>query len=230
MLKPAALLAAVVVGSILCTTTQASVGPQPPLSDALPTDLTATGAFSDPRLEVGGEIGVIVPHRAAPAFASIPHLSLKAPALPRTTVYADFAVGSDLLTSHQERSNAVTWVVPASTHLAAQSAFIRTEVVGPGFLDALAERFDINDDERPWSTTTTVHMLSSTTDFVAPFATLAYEEDSLEEYQRFGLGGGLQLNLDTHTTFGAEAFYFGDRLNDTMSRETRFLAKFEIDF
>jgi len=235
MLKPAAVLAAVVVGSILCTIAQAGVGPQLPFSDSpnspdIPTDLTGTGAFADPRLEVGGEIGVMVPHRAAPAAETVPHLSLKTSGVPRTTVYPDFAVGSDLLTTHREQPNSVTGIVPASTHLATQSAFIRTEVEGLGFLDALAQRFDINDDERPWSTTTTVHMLSSTTDFLAPFATLAYEEDSLEEYQRFGLGGGLQLNLDSHTTFGAEAFYFGDRLNDTMSRETRFLAKFEIDF
>jgi hypothetical protein len=186
----------------------------------------------DPQLEVGGELGVKVLHRPAPApTVTVPELSLKPSPTAHTSVYTEFTVGRlSAAAFTPDRPNNFAWRAPASTHFATESRFLRDEVVGPDLLDSLAERFDVNDDERPWSTTTTVHMLASTKDWLVPFATLAYEEDSLETYDRFGLGGGIQFNLDEHTTFGAEAIYFGDHVNDSLNRETRVLAKFEIDF
>jgi hypothetical protein len=180
-------------------------------------------------MEVGGEIGVLVRHPEVQSHHVVaPTLSLR-PGFAHTTIYTEFTVGR-IGRFHPEQPNTFTWRAPASTNFEAESAFLRTMVVGPDFLDGLAERFDVNDDERPWSTTTTVHMLASTKDFFEPFATFAYEEDSVETYDRLGMGGGLQFRFDDNTTLGAEAIYFSDRVSDALPRETRFLAKFELDF
>ncbi len=231
MRKAARLLAAIVAGTCFAGVATASVGPvltNEPLSD-VPLDLTSAATPIDPRLEVGGEMGVLVRHPDMQAHRVVaPRLSLGA-GFVHTTIYTEFTVGR-VGRFHPEQPNTFTWRSPASTHFEEESAFLRSIVVGPDFLDALAERFDVNDDERPWSTTTTVHVLASTKDWLVPFATLAYELDSVETYDRFGLGGGLEFKFDNNTTLGGEAIYFGDRVDDALPRETRFLAKFEIDF
>jgi hypothetical protein len=236
MQKAAALLAAFLAGTFCYTSARASVGPQiptefSPTSD-LPNEISSAPALSDTRLEVGGEIGLIVPHHPKNDHQLlVPHLTLGPTSSGHTTIYTEFAVGRhDLSPIQPERPNTFAWRAPASTRFAAESTFIRSLVVGQDFLDALCERFDLqDDDERPWSTTTTVHVLSSK-DWIAPFATLAYEEDSLEINDRIGIGGGLQFKFDRNTTLGGEAIYFADHPDDELPRETRFLAKFEIDF
>ncbi|HUO07391.1 MAG TPA: hypothetical protein VM008_03755 [Phycisphaerae bacterium] len=232
MQKAAALLAALVAGTFCYSTARASVGPQIPSSDLL-NDISTAATFADTRLEVGGELGIIVPHQPQTLHQLvIPHLALGPVSAGHTIVYTEFAVGRHGLGPIQpERPNTFSWRAPASTRFAAESSFIRSLVVGQDFFDSFCERFDLqDDDERPWSTTTTVHVLSSTDDWLAPFATLAYEEDSLENNDRIGLGGGLQFRFDRNTTLGGEAIYFADHPNDSLPRETRFLAKFEIDF
>ncbi len=231
MRKAVTLLAALVAGTCFSGLASASVGPS--LSDEapsdLPSELSSVSALVDPRLEVGGEVGILVQHPNVQAHRVVaPTLTLH-PSLAHTIIYTEFTVGH-VGRFHPEQPNTFTWRSPASTHFEAESDFLRSIIVGPDLLDALAERFDVNDDERPWSTTTTVHMLATTKDWLVPFATLAYELDSVETYDRFGLGGGLEFKFNDNTTLGGEAIYFGDRVEDTLPRETRFLAKFEIDF
>jgi hypothetical protein len=227
MRKAGSLLAAIVAGTCFVGFASGSVGPI--LSNESLSDLSSATAPIDPRLEVGGEVGVLVRHPEMEAHRVVaPTLSLH-PGFVHTTIYTEFTVGR-IGRFHPEQPNTFTWRSPASTHFAEESAFLRSIVVGPDFLDALAERFDVADDERPWSTTTTVHVLATTKDWLVPFATLAYELDSVETYDRFGLGGGLEFKFDDNTTLGGEAIYFGDRVDDALPRETRFLAKFEIDF
>ena len=102
-------------------------------------------------------------------------------------------------------------------------------------LDALGELFDIDQSDRPWSSTTTVHLLALGGDVLGrlvPFASVAHEVDSLDAFERIGIGGGAQFRISSHATFNAELLHFGDQsgYNATLSRETRFLARIEIDF
>ncbi|MGN6368728.1 MAG: hypothetical protein ACTHN5_10735 [Phycisphaerae bacterium] len=234
MRKAASFLAAVVAGTCFSTVASASVGPllsnQSPAD--LPSDLSAAAVPIDPQLEVGGEVGILRRHPNLEAHTVVvPTLSLR-PGSGHITIYTEFTVGR-IGQFRPEQPNTFTWRSPASTHFEDESRFLRSVVVGKDFFETLGERFDmLDDDERPWSTTTTVHMLASTKDWLTPFATLAYEEDSLEAEDRFGLGGGIQFNFDRNrnTTFGTEVIYFGDHVNASLPRETRFLAKFEIDF
>jgi hypothetical protein len=120
----------------------------------------------------------------------------------------------------------------ASTPDEAEWRFLRYGVLGPEGLDKFGEMFDVDETERPWSTTTNVHVLAPTHDWFVPFATVAHEVDSLDQFERYGFGGGTLINIDEHTTFGTEILYFGDQsdYNDTLSRETRLIARLQIEF
>jgi hypothetical protein len=144
--------------------------------------------------------------------------------------YPDFAVGENSLKAAHHPSDPMLWTAPPSSRSAEQWEFMQKLVLGPDFWDKVGDMFDVNDDERPWSTTTSVHVLAPTGNPFVPFATVAYEVDSIEVYDRIGLGGGAQISLSKNITLGADLVYFGDRLNETTSQETRAMARLEIQF
>jgi hypothetical protein len=230
MQKWTALLAAVLAASVVSVAAQASVEPistdlQPP---QLPENLSAamlTGG--DPSLRLGTTT-VNLSQSAHQAAAQAPKLSLRP--TPGLIVYHDFLIGHTPLAKFRQRTSDLNWVAPASSNTAKEWAFIRSEVIGPEGLDALSEMFDVDEDERPWSDTTTVHVLAATGGGFVPFVTVAHEVDSLDVYDRYGLGGGAQITVGKNTTLGTELIYFGDRLNNENARETRMMAHLEIQF
>jgi len=143
-----------------------------------------------------------------------------------------FLVGSDSVPYSPEKALDVTSGKVPSTNQADDYRFIRYGVLGPQGLDKLGEMFDLDETERPWSTTTNVHVLAPLEEPVVPFMSVAYETDSLDEYDRFGIGGGAKINFTKDVSFSTEVLYFGDHsdYNETLSRETRMLARLEIEF
>ncbi len=139
--------------------------------------------------------------------------------------YSDFAVGINSLAMLRRYSDPILHIAPPSSRTAEQWNFIQSLVVGPDFWDAVGNMFDVTEDERPWSDTTSVHVLAPTGNPFIPFATVAYEIDSIEVYDRIGLGGGAQIALDKNITLGADLIYFGDRLDETTSHETHAMAR-----
>ncbi len=171
---------------------------------------------------------------ATGTLKSMTHPAAKAPELSlRPTgiiAYTDFTIGRQSLAKLRQRTSDLNWRMPASTNTAKEWAFIRREVIGPEGLDALAEMFDVDEEERPWSDTTTVHVLAPTGNWFVPFATVAHEVDSLDNYDRLGIGGGAQMTIGKDMTVGTELIYFGERLNDANVRETRLLTRLQIQF
>jgi hypothetical protein len=118
--------------------------------------------------------------------------------------------------------------------------FMRRATSSPSALEHLAELFDVQEDDRPWATTTTVHILSSTDaapGTLVPFATLAHEVDINEDFERIGIGAGAMIILGKNANIGAEIIQFGgggntasDRANDLFSTETRFLTRLQLSF
>lgn len=109
---------------------------------------------------------------------------------------------------------------------------LRYSVTGPQGLDALGDMLDMDETERPWSTTTTVHLLAKFGTPVVPFFSVAHEVDALDNFDRFGLGGGMLYQLTPNAAITTEILYFNDQsnYNETLSRETRMMARLEIDF
>jgi hypothetical protein len=124
-----------------------------------------------------------------------------------------------------------------SEDLRDQWNFMRRATSGPSALERLGSLFDVEEDERPWSTVTTVHILTSSHSdpgSLVPFATVAHEVDVNEDMSRIGIGAGAMLILSKHATLGAEVVHFGDSgdhaANDSFSTETRFLARLQLSF
>jgi hypothetical protein len=118
--------------------------------------------------------------------------------------------------------------------------FMRQATESPSVLEQLADRFDVQEEDRPWASTTTVHILSdpdARPGTLVPFATLAHEIDINEDYERIGIGAGAMIILGKNANIGAEIIHFGgggntgsDRANDLFSTETRFLARLQFSF
>jgi hypothetical protein len=106
---------------------------------------------------------------------------------------------------------------------------------GTSFFDTLGNFFDVGaEDVRPWSTTTSVHLLAGqqAVGALVPFASFAREEAALQDRDRIGLGGGMAYYVAPGASIASEMLYFGDRgnSNDTWERETRFSLQFSIQF
>jgi hypothetical protein len=106
---------------------------------------------------------------------------------------------------------------------------------GDGFLDLMGNLFDVNDEDvRPWSTTTVVHLLAGkqVTGAVVPFASFAREESALQDEDRMGAGGGLAYYVAPSASIATEALYFGQRGNESSAfdKEARFSIHFQIQF
>jgi hypothetical protein len=233
MLKITAMCAALVAASVMAGWGGAAWGSVEPMSadlaaPQLPDDLSAVMVSGvDAALRVG-DVALAGPRVAHHAAAKAPELTLGlAPGVIR---FHDFMIGHAPLVKLRERTSDLNWIAPASSQTAKEWAFIRSEVVGPDELEALGDLFDVDEDERPWSDTTTVHVLAPTGGGFVPFVTVAHEVDSLDLYERYGLGGGAQISLGKNTTIGTELIYFGDRLNSENAKETRMMAHLEIQF
>jgi hypothetical protein len=230
MPKLTALFAALLAASVVSGTARASVEPLSAdlAAPQLPEDLSAAMlSGGETSLQVG-TVGIEAGPPLHKAAARPPELTLRP--TPGLIVYHDFMIGHTSLTKLRERTNDLNWVAPASSNTAQEWAFIRREVVGPEGLEALGDMFDVDEDERPWSDTTTVHVLAPTGGGFVPFVTVAHEVDSLDLYDRYGLGGGAQITIGKNTTLGTELIYFGDRLNSENAKETRMMAHLEIQF
>ncbi len=231
MHKLAALFAAVLTTGCLAGFGHAAVVPLENglAAPELPADLTGISLENGlPQLAIGTaqSLAPAVSHHTPQARA--PELSLRPS--PGLITYSDFTLGRTSLAKLRQRTSDLNWRMPASSNTAHEWAFIRREVIGAEGLDALGEMFDVNEEERPWSDTTTVHVLAPTGNWFVPFATVAHEVDSLDTYDRYGLGGGAQMTIGKNTTLGTELIYFGERLNDANVRETRVMAHLEIQF
>jgi hypothetical protein len=104
-----------------------------------------------------------------------------------------------------------------------------------GFFDALGNVFDMpEDDIRPWSRTTAVHLLAGEQKIGewVPFAAFAREEGALQDQERIGVGGGMSYYVAPHASVNTEMLYFGDRgnSNNAWERETRFSLRFQWEF
>ena len=223
------LLAAVLATSVFSGMARGSVEPfsSDLAAPQLPEDISAAMlSDGDASLRVGTT--ALEPQPLHESAARAPELSLRPTA--NLIVYRDFLVGHSPVAKLRERTNDLNWVSPASSNTAEEWAFMRREVIGPEGLDALGEMFDVSEDERPWSDTTAVHVLAPTGGGFVPFVTVAHEVDSLDIYDRYGLGGGAQITIGKNTTIGTEVIYFGDRLNSENARETRMMAHLEIQF
>jgi len=106
---------------------------------------------------------------------------------------------------------------------------------GMGPFDALGNIFDVQDSERPWSTTTSVRLQAKTDEGLnrwVPFASVAREVAAVEDRERLGAGGGMAYHVTTDSAFFTEVLYFGDRMNsgNAWDRETRFTLGFQFSF
>ena len=161
-----------------------------------------------------------------PSFAegiSAPQLTLQPPSIPTSAGLP--SIGGD--------PAGVTPPAPSSTPDLAIDWGALQSTLAPAPGESLLPDLDVLESERPWSTTTTVHLMNERDlhTFI-PFVSIAREVDSLDIAQRFGLGGGTLFRIDPHASFSAEMLYLEDRLmqNPMFAPETRAFLRFQIDF
>jgi hypothetical protein len=152
------------------------------------------------------------------------------PVLPNT----DFIVGGQAANVEFGPSD-VTLRSNSPADMRAEIQFIRERITTPGFFDRLATLLDVDEVERPWSTTTTVHFMAAepARGKLVPFATLAHEIDVNEDFERLGIGAGAMIILQKNISLGAEVIYLGsDRssLNAGFNREALFMSRLQIEF
>ncbi|MCL2648564.1 MAG: hypothetical protein FWD61_16420 [Phycisphaerales bacterium] len=127
----------------------------------------------------------------------------------------------------------VTPHVPGYLHDEADS--IRDRVSSPGFFDRLANLFEVDEVERAWDTTTTVHFLVAepAVGQFTPFATVAHQVDVNDIAERMGIGCGLLYKLSKNISVASEAVYLGsDRTlgNSGFNSEAIFMARLQIEY
>jgi hypothetical protein len=229
MIKVLSLLAAALFASVLAPVAGAAIHPGA-LTLAPGAD---TGFFAaDSNMQLGLTLGLrsdSAPTTTAPVKA--PKLSIAAPADVPFVPSHDFVVGSEALRSFNAQAARGQARPPADFR--PEWDFIERQVAGPGIIERLGDMLDVDEQERPWATTTTVHFLAPSGGLLLPFATLAHQIDADEDFERFGLGAGAMLILDKHATLGAEVIYYGAdhaSSNSGFNRETQFLARLQIEY
>jgi hypothetical protein len=156
-------------------------------------------------------------------------------------LFAFMAAGSLGIASAQAQSGPEEPIVPLFNPPAAvvsdQTARVVQRLPAPADdpLEALGNAFDVQEDERPWSTTTSIRLQAKQGDGIGqwvPFLSVAREVGSVEDRERLGIGGGLAYYFAPNASFASELLYFGDRgnSNNAWERETRITLAFRIDF
>jgi hypothetical protein len=102
-------------------------------------------------------------------------------------------------------------------------------------LETLGRYFDVAESDRPWSATTSVHLLGNTglgSGQWVPFASVAREVAMSDEEERLGYGGGLSYYTTDKMSIGTELLYFGSRgdSNDAFEKESRMMLQLQWEF
>jgi hypothetical protein len=223
------LLVSIPLFSVLGPTAKAALHPLE--LPSVPADSPSFSA-ADNRLQLSLALGLrtVLPARAENDTPTAPKLNLVPPTI--LTGNPNLLVGNDAFhVISRERYH--SWNIRPADDMRDEWDFFRRATTGPDNLERLSQLFDVDEKERPWSTTTTVHLMAPTNSWLVPFATIAHEVDVNEDLSRFGIGAGAMILFNKNVNFGAEIIRFsGDRssTNDAFSSETRFWTRLQVEF
>jgi hypothetical protein len=103
----------------------------------------------------------------------------------------------------------------------------------PSALDRVGKLLNLEETQRPWSTTTTLQLQAPMKGAVEPFIAVAHESHVTDDRARIGYGAGARIKVGRNASFATEVLHFSGEtaaLNSSFAAETRAMVRFQIEF